>query len=291
MEDQGIESMKCLVCDSSTKAGLFAWHRFCPACRYESADLAPVINEAGAHDLVDERDREVALKSLRAENFKVIVELITRLVPVSAKRLLDVGSAHGWFLDEASKRFDVVGVEPDTVVAERAQGRGLPVRIGYFPDVLDQGELFDVIVFNDVIEHIPDINRALQASYDQLSPEGLLVLNLPRSSGVFYRIAKICARFNWRGPFERMWQKDLPSPHVHYFNEQNLDLLVTRHRFNPLQTRHLSSLSSGGLLERLRFVGQVHPVALYTQYLILLCAIPFLKLMPSDIVVCTYRKR
>lgn len=283
--------MRCLVCAGSTRVGLFAWHRLCPSCRYESAELASVINEASAHNRVDEMDREVALRSLRAENFKVIVELIDRLAPVSARRLLDVGSAHGWFLEEASKRFDVVGVEPDTTVAERARDRGLPVRIGYFPEVLNENELFDVIVFNDVIEHIPDIKRALQASYDQLNPDGLLVLNLPRSSGVFYRVAKVCARLNWHGPFERMWQKDLPSPHVHYFNEQNLNVLVTRHGFEPLQACHLSTVSTGGLLERLRFVGQVHPLALYTQYLILRCAIPFLKLMPSDIVVCTYRKQ
>lgn len=196
--------MRCLVCAGSTRVGLFAWHRLCPSCCYESAELASVINEASAHNRVDEMDREVALRSLRAENFKVIVELIDRLAPVSARRLLDVGSAHGWFLEEASKRFDVVGIEPDTTVAERARDRGLPVRIGYFPEVLNENELFDVIVFNDVIEHIPDIKRALQASHDQLNPDGLLVLNLPRSSGVFYRVAKVCARLNWHGPFERM---------------------------------------------------------------------------------------
>lgn len=283
--------MRCLVCDDATKVGLFAWHRCCPSCRYESADLAPVINQAGAHHLVDEMDREVALKSLRTENFKIIVDLINRLVPESARRLLDVGSAHGWFLEAASKRFDVVGVEPDEAVAGRALERGLPVRIGYFPQALAPNELFDVIVFNDVIEHIPDIKQALQASFDQLRPDGLLVLNLPRSSGVFYRLSKLCARLHWHGPFERMWQKDLPSPHVHYFNEQNLDALVTRHRFTPLQSCHLSALGTGGLLERLRFVGQVHPLVLYTQYLMLRCAIPFLKLLPSDIVVCTYRKQ
>lgn len=282
--------MNCIVCNGITHIGRQPWHRFCPSCRYESADLAPVINQAHAHGQVNESDREVALKTVRAENFKIIVDRLTQIAPVSAERLLDVGSAHGWFLEEAGRRFSVVGVEPDEVVAQGAIARGLPVRVGYFPQVLEDGEQFDVIVFNDVIEHIPDIHSALEACRIRLSPDGLLVLNVPRSSGFFYRLSKLLARLKWIGPFERMWQKGLPSPHVHYFNERNLAQLVVRHGLRPVQTFHLRALSSHGLLERIRFAGQLHPVALYAQYAFLLCAMPFMRLLPSDIIVCIYRK-
>lgn len=266
------------------------WHRFCPSCRYESAQLAPVINESHAHSQVNESDREVALKSVRAENFKTIVDQLARIVPASATQLLDVGSAHGWFLEAAGKRFNVLGVEPDEVVARGALGRGLPVRIGYFPQALEDGERFDIIVFNDVIEHIPDIRSALEACHARLNADGLLVLNVPRSSGFFYRLSKLLARFNWHGPFERMWQKGLPSPHVHYFDEHNLDRLVARHGFQPVRSFFLRALGSEGLLERIRFAGKLHPLALYAQYAFLLCALPFIRLLPSDIIVCIYRK-
>ncbi|WP_223470121.1 class I SAM-dependent methyltransferase [Massilia soli] len=266
------------------------WHRYCPSCRYESADLAPLINEAYAHSQVNESERETALKSVRTENFKIIVERLARIAPPTAKRLLDVGSAHGWFLDEAAKRFSVVGVEPDVVVAQGALARGLPVRVGYFPHVLEDGECFDVIVFNDVIEHIPDIHSALEACRAHLDADGLLVLNVPRSTGFFYRLSKLLARLKWRGPFDRMWQKGLPSPHVHYFNERNLDRLVARHGLRPVQAFHLRALSADGLLERIRFAGQLHPVALYAQYAFLLCALPLVRLLPSDIIVCIYSK-
>ncbi|MBB3121319.1 class I SAM-dependent methyltransferase [Pseudoduganella violacea] len=228
---------------------------------------------------------------MRAENFRIIVDRVSRLAPQSAARLLDVGSAHGWFLEQASSRFEVLGIEPDQVVGERAAARGLPVRLGYFPDVLERDERFDVIVFNDVIEHIPDIGSALDACHARLNPGGLLVLNLPSSRGVFYRLSKLFARFNLRGPFERMWQKDLPSPHVHYFNEANLRALVGRHGFEEKQGFELASLKASGLLERLRFTGGVHPAVLYAQYIVLRCVIPFLNLLPSDIVVGIYRRK
>ena len=283
--------MDCIVCAGSTRVGHQPWHRLCPSCRYESADLAPVINESQAHSQVDEADRALALKAVRTENFRLIVDRLARLVPAKARRLLDVGSAHGWFLEEASKRFAVVGVEPDEVVARAALARGLPVRMGYFPQALGDGERFDVIVFNDVIEHIPDIRGALEACHARLETDGLLVLNVPRSSGFFYRLSKILARIQWHGPFERMWQKGLPSPHVHYFNEHNLDRLVARKGFQSVQSFKLRAVSSDGLLERIRFAGKLNPVALYAQYALLLCAMPFLRFLPSDIVVCVYRKK
>ncbi|UMR30261.1 class I SAM-dependent methyltransferase [Massilia sp. MB5] len=283
--------MKCIVCAGNTEVGYSPWHRTCPVCRYESADLKPVINQSQAHGHVDERDREIALKGLRAENFRIIVDRISRLAPQSAARLLDVGSAHGWFLEQAGHRFEVLGIEPDQVVGGRAAARGLPVRLGYFPDVLERDERFDVIVFNDVIEHIPDIGSALDACHARLNPRGLLVLNLPSSRGVFYRLSKLFARFRLHGPFERMWQKDLPSPHVHYFNEANLRTLVGRHGFEEKQGFELASLKAGGLLERLRFTGGTHPALLYAQYIVLRCVIPFLNLLPSDIVVGIYRRK
>lgn len=283
--------MNCLVCGSPIRLGLSSWHAACASCRYESASLQPTINDKEAHTLVNERDREIALKTLRQENFKAIVGRISALVPPDAATLLDVGSAHGWFLEEASTRFCVLGIEPDIAVGEKAAARGLPVRYGYFPDALDSDERFDVIVFNDVIEHIPDINAAIRACHERLNDDGILVLNLPSSRGFFYRLSKLFARAGLLGPFERMWQKGLPSPHVHYFNEANLATLVERHDFTLVQDFALPSLRSSGLMERLSFVGKVSRPMLYAQYLGAMCVIPLLRIFPSDIMVAIFRKK
>lgn len=282
--------MQCIVCGSSQAPGLAAWHARCPACEYESASLAVAINERAA-DEVDEADRETGLKALRLENFRVIVEAARRLAPRGGRRLLDVGSAHGWFLETARASFDVLGVEPDAKVGGKAAERGLPVRRGYFPDVLHEGESFDVIVFNDVIEHIPDIRAALASCAQRLNGDGILILNLPNSRGFFYRLAKLIARLGWRAPFERLWQKDLPSPHVHYFHSGNLARLVERYGFELIDSKELPSLRAHGLLERLRCAGDIPAWSLYVQYFAVLAAIPMLRLFSSDIIVCIFRKK
>ncbi len=283
--------MNCVVCGQPTRPGLSPWHAACPSCGYESASLQPTINDRDAHTLVNEGDRETALKALRQENFKEIVRRTSALSAPGAATLLDVGSAHGWFLEEARARFQVLGIEPDVAVGEKAAARGLPVRYGYFPDVLGSGEQFDVIVFNDVIEHIPDIDGAVRACQERLGEGGLLVLNLPSSRGFFYRLSRLFARVGLPGPFERMWQKGLPSPHVHYFNEANLALLVGRHHFTLVQSFTLPSLRASGLMERLRFVGKVSKPVLYAQYLGAMCVIPLLRVLPSDIMVAIFRRK
>ncbi|MFL6676109.1 MAG: class I SAM-dependent methyltransferase [Massilia sp.] len=283
--------MACIVCGGKQMAGLAAWHTTCPSCGYESAAFQVAINQQRPGDPVNETEREAGLKALRLDNFRAIVQFARRHAPPGAKKLLDVGSAHGWFLETARDSFEVLGIEPDVVVGARAAARGLPVRAGYFPTALAEDERFDVIVFNDVIEHIPDIQAALAACGDRLNPGGILILNLPSSRGFFYRVSKAVARFGWRAPFDRLWQKDLPSPHVHYFNSVNLAVLVGKHGFELAESDELPALRARGLLERLRCAGNIPTMSLYTQYVAILCAIPVLRAFPSDIIVGIFRKK
>jgi hypothetical protein len=94
----------------------------------------------------------------------------------------------------------------------------------------------------------------------------------------------------WRSPFERLWQKDLPSPHVHYFRPANLERLVAMHGFERVHAGELPSLRAKGLLERIRCAGNISGPSLYLQYAAVLCMIPLLRLFPSDIIVSVFRK-
>lgn len=281
--------MVCLVCSAEARRGLSEWHSCCGSCGYEAAALTVAINEAQAHATIDEAQREASLKALRMENFATIVGWAREQAP-AARTLLDVGSAHGWFLEAAAPYFKVTGVEPDAEVGGKSIARGLPVRLGFFPDALAANERFDVIVFNDVIEHIPPIRAALQACHQRLNPGGILILNLPNSRGLFYRLSKVFAALGLRGPFERMWQKDMPSPHVHYFNPANLTKLVEGMGFELRFSSELEAIKADGLYERIAYAGG-SALKNRLQYLAILCALPVLKLFPSDIIVCIYRKR
>jgi 2-polyprenyl-3-methyl-5-hydroxy-6-metoxy-1,4-benzoquinol methylase len=283
--------MNCVVCHHPVHRGLTCWHARCPQCHYEAATLRVSINAPEAHASIDEEAREASLKALRQANFAEIVNYARTYAPPGGRRLLDVGSAHGWFLEAAARAFDVLGIEPDARIGSKAAQRGFPVRQGYFPDALQPQERFDVIVFNDVIEHIPDIASALRACHERLNPDGILILNLPNSRGFFYRLSKLLVRLHVAGPFERMWQKSLPSPHLHYFDNENLTRLLDSTAFELVFHRELPALRAQGLKERLGYVGNPNPLVLWGQYVVIRCLIPVLRLFPSDIIVCIYRRK
>jgi SAM-dependent methyltransferase len=265
------------------------WHFECQACLYESADLAPSINVEASHDSLDEAKRESGLKALRQDNFRVLLDKIRPEVAAD-RRLLDVGCAHGWFLELASQDFTAMGIEPDDLVYRSTLQRGLPVRQGYFPTALESGETFDVITFNDVFEHIPDVASVLQSCRAHLSDNGLLVLNLPNTSGAFYLLSKVFRRFGIPGPFDRLWQKGLPSPHLHYFNRKNLAALLERHGFNKVSEGSLPTIRLRGLYDRIACAGNMSAVKAGALWLSVALALPVLKLFPSDIIYIVSRK-
>jgi 2-polyprenyl-3-methyl-5-hydroxy-6-metoxy-1,4-benzoquinol methylase len=248
-----------------------------------------MINSESAHQLIDEHAREAGLREVRATNFRTLLAEIKSLKP--SGRLLDVGCAHGWFLELAARDFDALGIEPDQPVSTATAARGLAVRQGFFPDVLAADEQFDVIVFNDVIEHIPDIESTLAACHRHLKTGGVLVLNVPSSSGIFYKLAGLFHRLGAGGFFDRLWQKGFPSPHLHYFNPSNLARLLEKNgyanrRRGSLSTLHLSDLYTRISYDETR--GRLERWLVYAGVVLLL---PMLKLLPSDIIYAVSEKK
>lgn len=275
------------------QAGKAPWHFVCAHCGYEATTLEPSVNDTEKHLNLDEVAREEALNELRQQNFQKVIETIQSVRSDSGKdHLLDVGAAHGWFVAQASTVFaSVTGIEPDLAVAENARLRGITLRLGYFPDVLSTDERFDVIVFNDVFEHIPDVSATLQACRAHLSPNGLLLLNLPVAGGFFYRTARALKSLGISAPFERMWQKGLPSPHVHYFAQNNLERLLATHAFKLKKTTTLQAIRLNGLYQRVCLMKQHNALTNRAIWLGLILVYPILALLPQDTQVFAFVKQ
>lgn len=281
----------CPVCKKELSQGYCQWHFLCRNCGYEKANLEQSINLQSAHELVDESARESGLREVRRDNFQTLLNRIRSLKPTGG-RLLEIGSAHGWFLEEAEKYgFDVLGIEPDKNVFATAVQKKIPMRSGYFPNALKEGEMFDVIVFNDVIEHIPNIEFILSYCKDRLQPDGLLVLNLPSSTGIFYRLSKLFCGVGFTRFFDRLWQKDLPSPHLHYFNSANLSELLRKKGFEIKETGKLSTLSLDTLYKRISYTGEHSFPVRVLIFLAIMASLPMLNFLPSDIIYNFSMKR
>lgn len=281
--------MNCEVCGTPCAQGAAHWHFSCPSCATEYSTLAPKINDASFAAIIDEDQRAKGLAPVRAESYRSILESLARLPGVQHGRLLEVGSAHGWFLEAAADRFDaVVGIEPDDSVRTQPGNKRVTVRAGFFPDSVEAEETFDVIVFNDVFEHIPATSDVAKAIATHLAPGGVALISLPVSEGFIYRCSKGLARWGYAEPFKRMWQYGYPSPHLYYFSNRGLTRLFESAGLHLSLTKPLPTLKINGLWQRIRYGEGSLPKAA-VSYIAAMALAPVLGLMPPDTAAFFFR--
>jgi 2-polyprenyl-3-methyl-5-hydroxy-6-metoxy-1,4-benzoquinol methylase len=106
-----------------------------------------------------------------------------QFLPERFDRLLDVGCSEGGYGAVVRARHqgcEVWGVEPHTPAAEIASTRLHHVLNDTFRDGLALPDgYFDVLTFNDSLEHMPDEHAALQLAYRKLAPGGTLICSVP----------------------------------------------------------------------------------------------------------------
>lgn len=273
-----MQERQCDVCGASMRQ-VKHWLWTCDGCLFSASSLEP---NAGAD--ID------GLETLRRQNFVTILERLEQIKPVASCSMLEVGCAKGLFLDEVQKRGGTInGIEPDEANALIARQTGAPVTIGFFPDDVDRSKKYDVIVFNDVFEHLPTPRRMAECLPDLLNPGGLVIINLPNSDGFIYRLSKLIDRVGVSGPFERLWQKGLQSPHVSYFNPSNLKRLVEQS--SPLRQADsfsLRSIAREGLFVRINSTFSIVPAGLIYAGVWLASFVE--PLLPADITVAVFQK-
>ncbi|HET9754060.1 MAG TPA: class I SAM-dependent methyltransferase [Myxococcales bacterium] len=281
----------CAICGAPTRQGVMPWLLRCRRCRFQQSTLAQRIGSVEAHDALDERARADALGPLRARNFRAVLDLLER-IRGGRRTLLDVGCAHGWFLRAAADAgWQATGIEPDARVAAVALAAAHDVRVGTFPEILREGERFDVVTFHDAFEHLADVNAALESVRRHLTADGILLINLPDARGIFYRLAHALARIGVTGPLARLWQRDFPSPHLSYFTGPLLRRLAANHHFRSLCSAQLPAVAARGLWSRLRYDRSAGLPASALAFVATCALLPALRALPSDISVEVFQLR
>jgi 2-polyprenyl-3-methyl-5-hydroxy-6-metoxy-1,4-benzoquinol methylase len=146
--------------------------------------------------------------------------------------LLDVGCATGVLLELARLRgWDVRGVDVSEYATRIARDYyRLDAFTGELAEAAYPDEHFDVVVMDDLIEHVADPSALVEESHRILKPGGLLTLNTPNRAGV------------WHFLMGRRWFHYKQSEHTYFFSPKVIRALLKRHGFRVLDVHSSSKI-------------------------------------------------
>lgn len=104
-------------------------------------------------------------------------------IPLSAKKILDVGCGEGVFINQIKKRQEIEawGVEINTDIADKAKPVFHKLYNAAIEDVIPQlpKNYFDCIIFNDVLEHTVNPLLILKLIKENLKQDACIVSSIP----------------------------------------------------------------------------------------------------------------
>lgn len=223
----------CIACDGTLVEDLFCVNRVrilrCP-CGLARAEVSPGFDPASIYtaDYFNGghrdgyADYEHRGEELRREFRPLARALASR---TGGGRLLEVGSAYGFFLDVAAEHFEVHGVEISADARSACRARGLHVSTT-LSEATEGQPPFDAAVMLDVIEHLARPHELLEQVRAATRPGAPLVITTGDHSSVLARL------------MGRRWRLMTPPQHLFFFTPASLSALLARNGFIVERIEH-----------------------------------------------------
>ncbi len=102
-------------------------------------------------------------------------------LPDSYTKVLEIGCGRGRFKDNLENSCEYWGVEQNEGVGKKAKDKLYKVIIGDFMEINEQlpNEYFDLIICNDIVEHIDDYNLFLKILKKKMNVDAHIIGSIP----------------------------------------------------------------------------------------------------------------
>jgi hypothetical protein len=187
-------------------------------------------------------DYEGSGEELRHE-FRRILDALRK--HVSSGKLIEIGCALGFFLEEARASFTTCGVEISDHARAVCKSKGLDVEREVTPELLASHGPFDAAVMLDVLEHMQDPGETLDALHAKMRPGAQLLVTTGDYGSLLARA------------MGKRWRLMTPPQHLWFFSPATVTALLARHGFRVHTVEHPWKLVPLALVayQATRYVG------------------------------------
>ncbi len=206
----------------------------CPSCKLMAvenvpADLSPYYSEGyfmgdvTLDGYIDyDLDKEVTKKSY-LDYLDVLGKYINKQGSVN---MFEVGCATGFFMDLARQRgWQTEGIDISEYAVKKAQEKGLAATTATL-ESYQSAKKFDVIVMQDLIEHVKDPVDVINRAKNLLAENGLLLFTTPDAGSLWARV------------WNKNWHAFVPPQHLFYFSAKNLGSILEKNGFKVVHSAH-----------------------------------------------------
>lgn len=166
-----------------------------------------------------------------AEYYQNTREDLIPFLPAKYKTVLEIGCGEGnfWQLLKQDEASEIWGVEPNSTAAAVAKSKAHKLFDCLFDECLDDlpDNYFDLVICNDVIEHMPDHDLFFRQIKNKMAPNGHIIGSLPNVR--YYSVMRsLIFKKDW--PYEDAGVLD--RTHLRFFTEKSMRRCFEEQNFN-----------------------------------------------------------
>ncbi len=177
-------------------------------------------------------------------------ETIKPFLPRHYSKVLEIGCGSGVFRDNLDQEHEYWGVEPVQSIAEIASPKLDRVLVGTYEEVEKQipADYFDLVICNDVIEHMADHDDFLLSIREKIADGGCMVASIPNVRYVL-NLFEVLVLKDW----EYKSMGILDQTHLRFFTRKSIVRTIADNGFSIEAIAGINPYKAGSFLKRVLF--------------------------------------
>jgi len=142
-------------------------------------------------------DRWKRAREISEERGKFVESVLSKEIKLTGLRIIDLGSGEGGTAKILSEKNDVVSFDINSERLQRQGENDYKKVLGDSEHLPFSSSSFDVIILQDVIEHLKNKRKIINSLHSLLKKNGIIYLSTPNKFSIF----NIIADPHWGVPF------------------------------------------------------------------------------------------